>query len=454
MLMFAAEEEQNVEEVEDPEGGEDEEGEEEDEGVEMEDVISHIVTTHEEQVTEETSPAMADVLMEPRRLHLPGFEEVEKLALLLMELADDTNHILIPVDLRKKIESAADSLHDIDRSARNFVKAYESKWGYTLFGRCLGADSAQSSSAQKTKFGWMRYSQAARITEESRLLYLLVKMLKNKPPISQYSSPTKAAVAIKAKYKRIVDRVQDDAFLCRKDIALPNINTKSVNLFLSKQDKKTNLAATKQPQVKGKKTSVSDKTLPDAPTLPSQLDRPSRPERIYDTVPHVTGKRKGEKRRLEFGEPEPVGCSEQSEARASTSAGESVASTPSVTLAPKPPVLLILPAQPQSQSVVFKQGPSGTQTIMSLPPVAMPPPHSAIQNQGRKPCSACKVPRYCGGLRRRYKPKKEITENNKQKIFSYCPTAKQSITPGFEGKYESFNVFCNAIDDILRDNAR
>ena len=136
-----------------------------------------------EQVEEEDNPALQDVLARPRRLHLPGIEEVEALASLLLQLADDSDHRhLTPTKLRQKIATAAAALRDHDRSGVNFVKRYESRWGHTLFGRCLGADTPETSAAQKTKFSWMRYAQAAQVTEESRLLYLLIKMLQHRPP--------------------------------------------------------------------------------------------------------------------------------------------------------------------------------------------------------------------------------------------------------------------------------
>ena len=161
----------------------------------------HAVLSQQERVVEEDSPALQDVLMTPRHLHLPGFEEVEQVALLLLQLADDSDCHMIPVPLKQKIASAAGRLHDHDRSASRFVKKYESKWGYTLFGRCLGTDSPQNSAAQKTKFGWMRYAQAAQITEDSRLLYLLVKMLRNRPAVSHLSSPNKSASIIKGQLR-------------------------------------------------------------------------------------------------------------------------------------------------------------------------------------------------------------------------------------------------------------
>ncbi|XP_014674560.1 PREDICTED: uncharacterized protein LOC106814728 isoform X2 [Priapulus caudatus] len=93
-----AEEEQSHE-------GDEIESESEDEGIEDEgedtdandrpvdpmDSISakHAVVTKEEQITEEISPVLEDVLMRPSHLHLPGYEEVESLALLLLQLSDD-----------------------------------------------------------------------------------------------------------------------------------------------------------------------------------------------------------------------------------------------------------------------------------------------------------------------------------------------------------------------------
>lgn len=97
----------------------------------------HAILTQAEQVEEEDSPALQDVLMSQRHLHLPGIEEVETLALLLLELADDSDLHLVPADLRQKITTAASSLHEHDKTAALFVKQYESRWGYTLFGRCL-----------------------------------------------------------------------------------------------------------------------------------------------------------------------------------------------------------------------------------------------------------------------------------------------------------------------------
>ena len=87
-------EEQTGEYVDESE--EEEDPESEDEGVHVDaeaDPIdelsdSYVVLTTDEAVSEVDTPAMEDVCMTARHLHLPGFEEVEQLAMLLLKLVD------------------------------------------------------------------------------------------------------------------------------------------------------------------------------------------------------------------------------------------------------------------------------------------------------------------------------------------------------------------------------
>lgn len=153
-----------------------------------------------------------DVLMSQRHLHLPGIEEAEAPASLLLQLADDSDRrCLVSANLRQKLVSAAGALHDHDWSAANFIKKY------------------------KSRFGWMRYPQAARVTEDSRPLYLLTKMLQHHPPCSRFSSPSKLASSIRGQDKRILDRVRDDPILGNLNIPLPNINNKSISNFFRRE---------------------------------------------------------------------------------------------------------------------------------------------------------------------------------------------------------------------------
>ncbi|XP_024153930.2 uncharacterized protein LOC112162354, partial [Oryzias melastigma] len=213
------EEEQSREEEEEQQDGslDSKSAEDCDEGISLEDDASedpidsvhpkHTVLTSDEQVVEEVSPAQQDVLMGCRKLHLPGFKEVENLAMVLLLLVDDSDRHTIPAELRHRIQTAAGQLHEHDKSAVKFVKKYESKWGYTLFGRCLGPATSENIAAQKTKFARLTHAQAAQITEDSRLLYFLIKMLKNRPPASHTHTPTKISLVVKAQYKRIVDPI-------------------------------------------------------------------------------------------------------------------------------------------------------------------------------------------------------------------------------------------------------
>ena len=263
----------------------DDNDDDDDEGIEDDpkdvkvDPIDEMCLKHSSRVKSEEpetcTPAQEDVLMGRRHLHLPGYEEVEQLALLLVKLADDTDRHIIPTELSLQISNAVAALHDHDKSARSFVKKYESRWGYTLFGRCLGPESPEKSAAQKTKFGWMRYAQAARITDETRLLYVTIKMLKNRPAVSILSSPSKVASRIKGQYHRIVDRVRDDKVLTDVQIPLPNINVKSISTFLNKEKKRSNLTATVVPKAPSHRRIVSSEPLTAAPPLPPSLSAPT-----------------------------------------------------------------------------------------------------------------------------------------------------------------------------------
>ena len=109
-------------------------------------------------------------------------------------------------------------------------------------------------------------------------------MIKNRPAVSQYASPSKAISMIKDQYQRIVDRVRDDAILRGLSIPLPKINNKCMSTFISREEKKANLRATVMPKVKPHTKVLSTETLPDAPVLPTSLPSPARPQGQYPVV--------------------------------------------------------------------------------------------------------------------------------------------------------------------------
>ncbi|CAK6977301.1 uncharacterized protein LOC113098900 isoform X2 [Scomber scombrus] len=303
----------------------------------------HVVLTQAEQAEEEDSPALQDVFMTHRHLHLPGIEEVEALAVLLLELADDSDLLLVPADLRQK-----NALHDHDKTAAHFVKRYESR-------------------------------QA--VTEDSRLLYLLLKMLKHRTPANQLTSPSKVTASLKGQYKRIADRVRDDPILGGLAIPLPNINAKSISTFTVREEKKANYGATVLPKVTPHLKVLSDAPFPEAPALPTSLPPPDRPQVQYQHIHHEAGKRRGEKRRLFVDEPEPVTPANwpvQPTALSSSTWPKPAALTTILlrppaasTYGPPPvsaaPILLVLPTQPQAPSILFC-GPSCSQSFVPCAP--------------------------------------------------------------------------------------
>ena len=283
----------------------------------------------------------------------------------------------------------------------------------------------------------MKHAQASQITEESRLLYLVIKMLKNRPTPSMAVSPGKIITSIKSLYKRIVDRVSDDPILSKLSLPLPNINSKSIGVFISKEEKKANLKATLLPKVKRHQKVTSDRVMMQAPSLPNQIPSPDRPQHQYPILPHVTGKRRAEKRRLDLEEPEPVSSGPKEIAPRPSSSNKSI---------PKAaPIIVVVPSQPKAPSIsVLPSTSHGTAPFVPIRPRPAPPPKPALPNKSLKPCLACGVPQ-CGGSRQRYTPSKDKTVGSSQKIFTFCLKSGKSATSGFDDTYLSYMIILSVL---------
>ena len=430
-----------------------EESEEEDGGIVEDDVEEstikdptdninndYAVMASAETEFEDQSPALQDVLSDSH-LHLPGFLEVEQLALALLKLADDGDQHLVPPSVRKEIQESASKIHDHDKTMRSFVKKYESKWGYTLFGRCLGPESPENRAAQKTRFT-TRFTPEVKITEDLRLLYLIIKMLRNRPPASLQYSPSKQAMQTKAQYKRILDRVLDDPVLSSLNLPIPHINNKSITLFIKNEEKKANYWATVVPRVKSHRQVMSDTPLPEPAKLPDKLVA-SRLKVQYLVSQHISGKRPAEKRRLDFED-------KQSVKRQLSIAPSSTVQVPikprSILPSDIAPILIVTPAQAQGPTISLH--PSSSQLMIKAPPK----PFAAknfVTRKSAKPCAARNLSQ-CGGLKKRYTPSKEKAANSNQKIFTYCPNTRRSTTQGFNEVYQSYDHLKKVVDDFLQ----
>ncbi|KAJ8286231.1 hypothetical protein GJAV_G00036060 [Gymnothorax javanicus] len=74
--------------------------------------------------------------------------------------------------------------------------------------------------------------------EASRLLYLVIKLLKNRPPANDFSSPHKVITPIKGQNRRIVERVRDGPILSHLSSPLPDLNSKSISSFTAREEKR------------------------------------------------------------------------------------------------------------------------------------------------------------------------------------------------------------------------
>ena len=138
---------------------------------------------------------------------------------------------LVPPDIPKMNEESASKIHDNDK-CRLLLK-YKS--GAT---HCL--EGAWALNQQRT--GLLRQPDS-QTRLKTRLLYLIIKILSDRPPASCHSSQSNQATKAKAQYKRIVDRVLDDPVLCALNLPFPHTN-KSITISIKNEERKTTNKAT------------------------------------------------------------------------------------------------------------------------------------------------------------------------------------------------------------------
>ena len=162
-------------------------------------------------------------------------------------------------------------------TAKNFLSAYTSYWGNTLYERTKG-DPGEVASTQKLKFS-MRYVPAQHISvHRNRLEYCLNKMLwpKIARGSAKIASPRKHDIT--NHYQRIQQRVMvEDLQLSQLGLPLPKINSKCVGDFVRRQEALASEASTKQLTNVICKRNASDATLPDAEVLPTRMPETDRP---------------------------------------------------------------------------------------------------------------------------------------------------------------------------------
>ncbi|KAK0138577.1 hypothetical protein N1851_024889 [Merluccius polli] len=90
--------------------------------------------------------------------HLPGYEHIEELSKVLVDIALEEGKLAISNATRQKVIAAWNKLDLHNRNIQQFDSLYSARWGNTLFSRTDG-DPAELSLIQKLKFS-KRYSAA------------------------------------------------------------------------------------------------------------------------------------------------------------------------------------------------------------------------------------------------------------------------------------------------------
>ncbi len=418
------------------EGGEEEEEEEDEDDVGYNSgsegksltPLRHNLCLTDQVAAAEFDPCVEDVCG-PN--HLPGYQHVEDLCKVLVEIALEEGKVAISHSTRQRVISAWNKLDLHDRSIHQFDSLYSARWGNALFGRTSG-DPSEASLVQKLKFS-KRYSAAHLVdSRKNRLMYCLIKQLwlHHGSGGKVRGSPLKHQ--INKMYQCVQQRVTvDDAELSKLGIPILKINSKCVSEFIRRQEALSATNVTDQGlAVVRRHQSVSSTSQPPAIELPDERPHTSRPTVQYQVTASLAGTRKLKPRLLH---PLPV--------------------------PPAPPTQL-LPAPVQTIPVGLL--PTRTPTLMYTqliytpltgpPAISVPPPSPARSTLYKRKkaersgtghpatvrvyiCARCGQP---------------TQGHKKYRKKSYCESSKSSTSKDLKGQtFENFADFKRAVDIIL-----
>nr|XP_055054292.1 uncharacterized protein LOC129439592 [Misgurnus anguillicaudatus]XP_055054305.1 uncharacterized protein LOC129439599 [Misgurnus anguillicaudatus]XP_055054316.1 uncharacterized protein LOC129439606 [Misgurnus anguillicaudatus] len=382
--------------------------------------------------------------------HLPGYQHVEELSNILVEIALQEGKLALSEPTRQKVISAWSKLDLHDRNIQQFDSLYSARWGNALFSRTNG-DPAESSIVQKLKFS-KRYSAAHLLdSRKNRLMYCLIKQLWLHPNCGAKSRASPQKQEVTRLYQRVQQRVTvDDPVLSKLGIPILKINTKSVAEFIRRQEALSARNVTDQGlSILRRQQSLSGTSQPPALELPDERPQTSRPQVQYEFTPSLAGTRRLKQRVTRSLPP---------------------TSTQPLLFAPsQPPSLsLTLPAQPQpiSSTLPFLStlphtvaaGLQPTHSQVKAGPLTVPladhhrPParstaykrkraeHSGANQEAPVRLYICVL---CGLPTQGHKKYKKKT---------YCDSTKSSPSKGLDGKtFETFEDFQKAVDLVLSD---
>ncbi|XP_038560341.1 uncharacterized protein LOC119892239 [Micropterus salmoides] len=225
--------------------------------------------------------------------HLPGYQHVEELSRVLVEIALEEGKLALSDSTRQRVVSAWNKLDLHDRSIQQFDSLYSARRGNALFGRSKGEPS-ESSLVQKLKFS-KRYSAAYLLdSRKNRLMYCIIKQLWLHPDCGAMARGSPQKHKITKMYQRVQQRVTvDDTDLSKLGIPILTINSKCVAEFIRRQEALSATNVTDQVlAVLRRHQSVSSTSQPSAAELPNERPHTSRPQVQYEVTPSLAGTRK------------------------------------------------------------------------------------------------------------------------------------------------------------------
>ena len=109
---------------------------------------------------------------------LPGYHEVERLSLLLADIAEEEEgHLALSSEVRRQVFEAWGELKEHDKSPQRFHTVYRNHWGNTLYGRTKRDSLKEAAITQKINFR-NAFTPAHTISaQKNRVVYCTVKQL-------------------------------------------------------------------------------------------------------------------------------------------------------------------------------------------------------------------------------------------------------------------------------------
>lgn len=365
--------------------------------------------------------------------HLPGYQHVEELSKVLVEIALEEGKLALSDSTRQRVISAWNKLDLHDRSIQQFDSLYSARWGNALFGRTKG-DPSESSLVQKLKFS-KRYSAAHLLdSRKNRLMYCIIKQLWLHPDCGAKARGTPLKHQITKMYQRVQQRVTvDDSELSRLGIPILKINSKCVAEFIRRQEALSARNVTDQGlAVLRRHQSVSSTSQPPAAELPDERPHTSRPQVQYEVTPSLAGTRKLKPRLGHF----------------------SAASPPQPLLAPihtMPAGLqpIYMSSQPMATHLTLPLAVSPLQASVSLPQQLSSPARSTLYKRKKAERSST-APQSTVRLYTCTLCGQTTQGHKKYKKKTYCEKSKSSTSKELAGQtFETFSDFKKAVDKVL-----